>query len=144
MQLLEYPINQVEHIPGLGKWNPQFNRWKGATDEEIVRWCGANDHIWVTQDEDSRSRALRMGLLSTKGVAVIFVSPQPKGLQAQTELVVRQYPRWQERLDIPGSKLSSSGGRFFVAVGPGGVFVVGGAVGEAAVEDADEAVAEGS
>jgi Domain of unknown function (DUF5615) len=98
MQLLEYPINQVEHIPGLGKWNPQFNRWKGATDEEIVRWCGANDHIWVTQDEDSRSRALRMGLPSTKGVAVIFVSPQPKGLQAQTELVVRQYPRWQERL----------------------------------------------
>lgn len=70
---------QVEHIRGLGKWNPRFNRWKGATDAEIVRWCGGNDHVFVTQDDDSRSRALRMGVLSAEGVAVIFVSPQPQG-----------------------------------------------------------------
>jgi len=98
LQLLEYPINQVQHIQGLGAWDPELNRARGAKDQEIVRWCGANDHVWVTADEDSRSRALRMGLLSTEGVAVIFVSPQPKGLQAQTELVVRHYPAWQERL----------------------------------------------
>jgi hypothetical protein len=54
--------------------------------------------VWVTADADSRSRELRLGLLGAEGVAVIFISPQPKGLQAQTELVVRQYPRWQERL----------------------------------------------
>ena len=35
-------------------------------------------------------------------------------------------------------------GDCFVAVGPGGLFVVVGVVGEAAAEDADEAVAEGS
>jgi hypothetical protein len=104
LQLLEYPINQVEHIQGLGKWDPQLNRWRGATDEEIVRWCGANDHVWVTQDEDSRSRNLRLGLLSTEGAAVIFVAPPPKGLQAQTEVVIRHYPGWQERLgaEAPG------------------------------------------
>jgi hypothetical protein len=89
LQLLEYPIEHVQHAFGLGK---------GATDQEVVRWCGANDHVWVTQDEDSRSRALRMGLLSTEGVAVIFVSPQSKGLRAETELVVRHYSIWQERL----------------------------------------------
>ncbi len=83
---------------------PQLERWKGATDEEIVRWGGANDHVWVTQDEDSRSRNLRMGLLSTEGVALIFVSPRPKGPQGQTELVIRHYPAWQERLgaEAPG------------------------------------------
>jgi hypothetical protein len=89
LQLLDYPIEYIERVPELGK---------SAEDETIVGWCGANDHVWVTQDEDSRSRALRMGLLSTEGVPVIFVSPQPKGLQAQIELVVRQYPRWQEKL----------------------------------------------
>jgi hypothetical protein len=104
LQLLEYPINQTEHIRGLGNWKSEFTRWGGATDQEIVRWCGANDHVWVTQDEDARSRALRMGLLSTEGAAVIFVSPQPKGLRAQTELVIRHYPGWQELLgaEAPG------------------------------------------
>jgi hypothetical protein len=35
---------------------------------------------------------------------VIFVSPPPRGLQAQTELVIRHYPGWQERLgaEAPG------------------------------------------
>jgi hypothetical protein len=104
LQLLEYPINQVEHIPGLGKWKPDVGRWGGATDEEIVRWCGTHNQVWVTQDEDSRSRNLRMGLLSTEGAACIFVSPQPKGLQAQAEVVIRRYPEWQERLgaEAPG------------------------------------------
>jgi hypothetical protein len=80
------------------------HRWKSATDEDIVRWCGANDHAWVTQVEDSRSRKLRLGLLSTEGAAVIFVSPQPQGLRAQTELVIRHYPAWQELLgaEAPG------------------------------------------
>jgi Domain of unknown function (DUF5615) len=98
LELLEDPITQVEHIKGLGKLNLQLNRWKGATDEQIIRWCGANEHVWVTQDDDSRSRNLQMGLLSTEGAAVIFVPPQPRGLRAQTELVVRHYPSWQELL----------------------------------------------
>jgi len=88
----------VQHIDDLGTWDADLGRRKGAKDEEIVPWCGEHDHVWVTTDEDSRSRALRMGLLQSQGVAVIFVSPQPKGLQAQTELIVRHYPRWQERL----------------------------------------------
>jgi len=107
LQLLEYPINQVQHIQGLGKWDPKLNRTKGAKDEEIARWCGGNDNVWVTADEDSRSRALRTGLLSTEGVAVIFVSPQPKGLQAQTELVIRHYPVWQERLGAEAAGYSA-------------------------------------
>jgi hypothetical protein len=107
LQLLEYPIDQVQRIQGLGKWDPTVNRATGALDEEIVRWCGVNDHVWVTQDDDSRSRALRMGLLSTEGVAVIFVSPQPKGLQAQTELVVRHYPMWHERLGAVAGRYSA-------------------------------------
>jgi hypothetical protein len=104
LQLLEYPITQVEHIQGLGKLNSRLDRWRGATDDEIVRWCGANEYVWVTQDDDSRSRNLRMGLLSKERAAVIFVSPQPKGLQAQTELVVRHYSSWQELLseEAPG------------------------------------------
>ena len=49
------------------------------------------------------------------------------------------------RLDIPRFQMSSRGGEFVVAaVSPGDVLVVGGVVGEAAVEDADEAVSEGS
>jgi hypothetical protein len=41
--------------------------------------------------------------------------------------------------------MSSRGGEFvFGAVGPGDGFVVGHMVGEAAMQDADEAVAEGS
>ena len=43
--------------------------------------------------------------------------------------------------DTPGLYLSSGG---LIAVSPGGVFVVGGAVAEAAVADAYEAVADGS
>ena len=45
-----------------------------------------------------------MGLLSPEGAAVIFVSPQPRGLQAQTELVVGHYANWQELLgaEVPG------------------------------------------
>ena len=39
---------------------------------------------------------------------------------------------------------SSDLGGLVVAVAPGGCFVVGGVVAEAAVQDADEAVAEGS
>ena len=46
------------------------------------------------------------------------------------------------RLDIP--RLVAVKRRVGCAVGPGGVFVVEGAVAEAAVEDADEAVGEGS
>ena len=104
LQLLEYPIFQVEHIHGLGLFDSVLDRWRGATDDEIVRWCGANEHVWVTQDDDSRSRSLRMGLLSAEGAAVIFVSPQPRGLQAQTELVVGHYSSWQElfRRRVPG------------------------------------------
>jgi hypothetical protein len=48
-----------------------------------------------------------MGLLSTQGVAVIFVSPQPKGLFAQTELVVRHHPTWQERLGAEAAGYSA-------------------------------------
>jgi N-acyl-D-aspartate/D-glutamate deacylase len=47
-------------------------------------------------------------------------------------------------LDIPGTQLSSGFGNFLVAVAPCGVFVVGDLVCEAAVEDADESVAQGS
>ena len=43
-------------------------------------------------------------------------------------------------VDIPRFELSS---RLCMAVGPGGVFVIWGVVPEAAVEDADEPVAEG-
>jgi hypothetical protein len=107
LQLLEYPIIQVEHIQGLGELDPGLDRWRGATDDEIVRWCGANEHVWVTQDDDSRSRNLRIGLLSTEGAAVIFVSPQPKGLQAQTELVVRHYSSWQELLGAEAAGYSA-------------------------------------
>lgn len=69
-----------------------------------MRWCGANEHVRVTQDDDSPSRNLRMGLLSSEGAAVIFVSPQPRGLQAQTELVVGHYANWQELsgAEVPG------------------------------------------
>jgi len=107
LQLLDYPINQVQHIQELGKWDPNRNLGKGAKDQEIVQWCGANLHVWVTADADSRSRALRMGLLSTEGVAVIFVSPQPKGLRAQVQLVVRHYPTWQERLGAEAAGYSA-------------------------------------
>ena len=54
------------------------------------------------------------------------------GLSAQCGVVVG---------DIPGLYLSSGG---CLAVGPGGGFVVGGLVFEAAVEDADESVGEGA
>src|SRR3954468_4939569 len=50
-------------------------------------------------------------------------------------------PQGSRRLDIPRLKLSSGG---FRAVAPGDLFVVEGAVGEAAVKDADEPVGEGS
>src|SRR6201996_1274169 len=45
-------------------------------------------------------------------------------------------------LDIPRVVVSSGGVEAGVAVGPGGVLVVGGVVGQAAVHDADQAVAE--
>jgi hypothetical protein len=48
-----------------------------------------------------------MGLLSTEGAVVIFVSPQPKGLQAQTDLVIRHYPGWQELLGAEKSGYSA-------------------------------------
>ena len=49
------------------------------------------------------------------------------------------------RLDIPRLQLSSGLAEVGAgAVGPGGGFAVGGVVGQAAVQDADEAVAEGA
>jgi hypothetical protein len=48
------------------------------------------------------------------------------------------------RLDTPGFHLVKRRWEFVVAVVPGGVFVVVGVVGEAAVEDTDESVAQGA
>ena len=45
--------------------------------------------------------------------------------------------------DIPRAQVSSGDGMCGEVGGPGGVFLVAGAVAETAVEDADEAVAEG-
>ena len=47
-------------------------------------------------------------------------------------------------IDTPGAQMSSCGLVEGGSVGPGGVFVIGGSVFEAAVEDAHESVGEGS
>ena len=47
-------------------------------------------------------------------------------------------------LDTPGAGLSSGDGVGCLSVGPGCVFVVGGVVLEASVEDPDETVPEGA
>ena len=104
----------MQLIKELGTWRPSAKLGFGAADEDIARWCG-EAFVFVTCDADIRSRAMRMGVLSRHGVAVIFVSPQPVGLQGQVELVVRHYQDWQDTLgpERPGYSawLQSSRGR---------------------------------
>ena len=53
-------------------------------------------------------------------------------------------PMARNLIDTPGAQMSSCGLVEGGSVGPGGVFVIGGSVFEAAVEDAHESVGEGS
>ena len=48
----------------------------------------------VTCDDDFRSRSLRLGAYTGRGVDVIFCTRQPSGLRQQLELVVFNYFKW--------------------------------------------------
>lgn len=68
---------------------PELGR--GAPDATIVRWCGAQEWVWVTADHDSRSRELRMGLVPAHGARAILLRKQPRGVLEHVKVVVMHY-----------------------------------------------------
>lgn len=89
LRLASYPPSHVELEPQLGS---------GATDEPIVRWCGAHNHVWVTIDHDARSRHIRFSMLPALGVHAIILDPEPKGLRDQLWRIVTRFAEWEHTL----------------------------------------------
>lgn len=89
LRLCEYAVTHVELEDDLGS---------GTPDEEIIPWCGRHGRVWVTVDHDARARPIRFALLPEHGVHVILLDPEPKGLHAQLERIVRRYPEWVREL----------------------------------------------
>ena len=93
---------------------------------------------WIERTYHRRRRQAALGRLTPIEYEIDHDRTRPRGCGVQRANECARLPR-ARAADIPCS-VGSSGG--LVVVAPGGVFVVGGAGLEAAVEDADEAVAE--
>lgn len=93
-----YPFRSVQRVQELGIWESGALLGRKAKDEDIVPWCQTNDFVVVTCDDDFRSREMRQRLLTQNDVEVIWFSKQPRGVQEQTEWIVRHFPTWVETL----------------------------------------------
>lgn len=89
LRLCEYAVTHVVLEDDLGA---------GIRDEQIIPWCGRRGRVWVTVDHDAGARALRFSLLPQHRVHAILLVPEPKGLRAQLERIVRRYPDWVREL----------------------------------------------
>lgn len=85
LRLCDYAVTHVRIEPELGP---------GTPDEDIVPWCGRTGHTWVTVDHDARARHIRFALLGAYRVNAILLHPEPKGIRAQLERIVRHYDEW--------------------------------------------------
>lgn len=107
--VLGYRIHHVQLERGLGVWPKGAKLGHGAQDVDIAAWCTTNDWVLVTTDDDFRAMYTRGQVYLHHGAEVIFCTPQPKSLQAQTELFVRRYPEWTATMEA-----CRSGGRVWV------------------------------
>lgn len=82
---LGYPLRHVQRVQELGEWRAGAETGHGAADEQIAEWCGANDHVLVTTDNDFRAIQAKWNLLKQANLEVILCIPQPTGLQAQVK-----------------------------------------------------------
>jgi hypothetical protein len=136
-----------------------LDRRQGSlTDREPDRLDAGRAARDADADHQRRANRRLRRLLALVGTAVVVAlvagtvafaqqrSARNSNYRVETSrLLARPAHSTPATLDIPRRQMSSGGGKFRLrAVGPGDGLVVGGVVGEAAVEDADEAVAEGA
>jgi hypothetical protein len=65
---------------------------KGASDEDVIEFCGARNAVWVTKDLDCRKRAAYAVRVRDRGVSAVFLAtPKAKRwtLKEQFEVLVR-------------------------------------------------------
>lgn len=93
-----YPTVHVGDVPGLGR---------GSTDRQIATWCGQHGHVWVTVDEDSRSRDMRLSILPAHGTKVILFSRDPKGNREALEWIVARFGEWEHEVRKAGTGYSA-------------------------------------
>lgn len=67
---------------------------EGATDQEIIEWCGRNDRVWITAD--LRARTEHAAEILAEGIRVIWIHRPPNhlmGRAATLRVLAYQLPR---------------------------------------------------
>ncbi len=69
-----------------------------APDEDVARWCAANERVLVTCDDDFRGRTARTAGLTELGLEVIVFVAQLRGLDNQVDTISHRVTTWQDQL----------------------------------------------
>lgn len=93
-------VADVIHISRVPDFSVDVIGRSDASDEEIALWCGVNERVIVTCDDDFRGRARRTSALTQCGAEVIVFAYQIRGLQNQIDTVARCVTSWQKRLAV--------------------------------------------
>ena len=79
---------------------------EGATDQEIIEWCGQNNHVWITAD--LRARTEHAAEILAAGIRVIWIHRPlgyAMGRPATLRVLAYQLPRVIDRFSNDPSQL---------------------------------------
>ena len=65
----------------------------GTSDEDVLRWAGANGFAFLTRDRHLRTRPAELAAIKAHAVAVSYVPPSPRSRDELCEAVIAALPR---------------------------------------------------
>ena len=98
-EAIDPSIADVIHVSRIAALASTARGRSDASDEDVARWCAANERVLVTCDDDFRGRNARTTGLTETGLEVIVLVAQLRGLQNQIDTISRRVTAWQRHLD---------------------------------------------
>lgn len=92
------PSADVVHVSRVGALSTTSRGRSNAPDEDVARWCAADERVLVTCDDDFRGRRVRTAGLTETGLEVIVFVAQLRGLQNQIDTISQKAVAWQDQL----------------------------------------------
>ncbi|MDE0162660.1 MAG: DUF5615 family PIN-like protein [Acidimicrobiaceae bacterium] len=93
-------VADVIHVSRVAALASSARGRSDASDEDVARWCAANERVLVTCDDDFRGRRARTSGLTELGLEVIMFVAQLRGLQYQIDTIARRVTAWQDHLGV--------------------------------------------
>lgn len=97
-EAIDPSVADVIHVSRVAELTSASRGRSDAPDEDVARWCAANERVLVTCDDDFRGRRARSAGLAELGLEVIVFVAQLRGLHSQTDTISRKVSAWQDQL----------------------------------------------